>query len=491
MSATTDIAGDSGRARALRAAPWRLPPEDLLSLLWGGRALMLGAFLVLLGFGLLLVVVTPTRYTAHSSLLIRLGPSYVYQPKVGDAARGAAPDNDLVVQSELEILQSDAVKLKTVQDIGLERLSPGLQPRADGAGLEALQQAAMRRISAKLKVSSAPGVQIARLTYADRDPTLAALVLNTLVDEYLRYRKSVLSDNLKPLDEERRKVQGDLEDAERAYQGFLAQNGIGDFDTEKSSLAQIYSQLLSDRYSVAAQIAEAEGRLAATRREILGAKPEIGLYRDLDHAAADKAAQLKVELQDLLSRYQPGAQPVRELQQKIAAEEALAASGGGSGSRRLGVNPVYQTLQTERNQLEAEAASLKQRDESLRRELTDVTQRRQTLTALEPRYEALARQRDLLADAEKTLAQREQESQAAEGLDRTGGDDSIKVVERAYPPTQGASARLALFATTAVFALFVALALGLLRAALQEGWPSRAAVERGLGLPILAVVPRA
>ena len=66
---------------------------------------MILAFLVIALIGAAVALRMPKTYAAHSSLLIRLSPEYVYQPKVGDAARGATPDNDQVVQSELEILQ--------------------------------------------------------------------------------------------------------------------------------------------------------------------------------------------------------------------------------------------------------------------------------------------------------------------------------------------------------------------------------------------------
>lgn len=466
-------------------------PRDLPAMLWREGVLMAAVFALVLLLGLVLVLASPTRYMAHSSLLIRLGRSYIYQPAVGDAARGAAPDNDAVVQSELEILQSDAVKVRVVKDIGLERF--GGAPRGEGAGdakaFEAREQAAMKSVGARLKVQTAPGAAIARLTFVDKDPVMSAMVLNTLVDEYLNYRKSVLADNLRPINDQRRTVQQQLDAADQRYQDFLKANGVGDFDAEKASLAQIYAQLLADRYGVRAQLAEAEGRLSATSREMAGSKPEIGLYHDLDHAAQDKLAQLRVELQDLLARYQPTAQPVRDLEQKIAALQGLAAGAPMAGARRVGVNPVFQTLQTEKNQSEAQVASLRNRAAALDKEIADVTARRQRLTTLEPAYQALARDRELLTASVKSLAEREQEARAAQGVEADGGDDSVKVLERAYPAARGVSLKAPLAIGALAFAAFAALCAGLFRAFLRPGWPSAAAAGRASRLPVLAVLP--
>jgi uncharacterized protein involved in exopolysaccharide biosynthesis len=485
---------EAPRVAVRRTEPPRYTPSDIVTLLWRQLPWIILTFLAVAIVGAIIALRMPTTYPAHSSLLIRLGQAYVYQPQVGDAARGAAPDTDQVVQSELEILQSDAV-IKVIDDIGLARLYPSLgkdYATANPAKRDALQQSAMRAITAGLKVVSAPDTSIARLTYVDKDPERAALILNTLVDEYLRYRKTVLiNQDLGPLDRERQSLQTQLDAADAAYQKFLSDNGIGDFDTEKASLGQLYTQLLADSYSVGAQSAEVQGRFGVTVQEVAHAQPEIGLYRDLDHTAQDKLQQLKSDRQDLLSRYQPNAQPVRDIDHKIAAQESLIASGQatGQGARRMGVNPVFQTLETERNQLEAQSVSLKDRKARLASELAEVTARRQKLAALEPQYQALARQRDLLSTNVRALAQREEEGQAAQSLAQAGDDGSIKVIERAYPPAKGSSLKVPVLILGFVFAAFAALCVGLLLGFLQKGYPTAEAAERALELPVLVTTP--
>src|ERR1700735_3881529 len=91
---------------------------DYLTLLWRERALMLSAFLVVLALGLAAAVGVKTVYPVEASLLIRLGQEYVYEPSAGDAARGAVPDSDQVVQSEIEILSSAQLKQRVIDRIG-------------------------------------------------------------------------------------------------------------------------------------------------------------------------------------------------------------------------------------------------------------------------------------------------------------------------------------------------------------------------------------
>ena len=476
----------------LEAATAVYTPQDLLAMLWRERRLMLGVFLAVAALGVLAAVAMKTSYQAHSSLLVRLSSEYVYNPRVGDAARGNAPENDQLIQSETEILGSTALKMRVLRDIGLARLFPKLgrsYDRASPARRADIEGAAVHAMDTSLKIATAPDTSVVRLTYAAASPELAALTLNTLVDEYLHYRATVLASPDASVEGGQRRIfEQRLDAADRAYAQFLTDNGISDFDGEKAALGQVYAQLLTDSYSVTAQLAEAQGRLGATDSEIGHAPREVGLYRDLDHTAADKLVTLRLGRQDLLSRYRPDTQPVKDVDRQIAGLEALDAAGQASsaGARRVGVNPIFQTLQTEQNQLAAETASLASRKATLTAELAQVRARRQKLNELQPQNDDLVRDRDALALNVRNFAQREQEDQAQQSIIAQQGDGGVRVVQRAVVPTVGASLKTPVLLLSLGFAVFAALCAGLLAAFLRRGVPTAAFAERALGLPVLA-----
>lgn len=486
-----------GEEPAVASAPVRARPslEDVVALLWARRLLMLAVFVLLLVLGAAAVSRLKTSYTASSSLLVRLGQAYVYDPKVGDAARGVAPTNDQVIQSEVEILSSAELKLRAIHDVGLARLAPELAAQDAKAKTpeqhRAVEGAALRMVESGLKIGAAPDTSIVHLSYTHRDPRTAALVLNTLVDEYLRHRQDVLlARDVGPLEAQRQRFADQLAQVDARLTGFLTANGVGDFDAEKASLAQLYAQLLGDGASARAALSEAEGRLGVTRSLEIRSPAEIGLYRDLDHAPSDQLAKLRVELNDLLARYRPGSQPVRDKQAQVAAAEALVAAGDGLVvGRRIGPNPVFQTLQTERNTSAAQAASLRARAAELQGELQRVVARRQRLAELEPQYLDLQRQRDVLTANVRTFTQRVQDSQAQQALSAAGQSDDVRVVQRAYTPTHGASLKAPAALAAAAFAGFAALCAGLVAAFLARGFPSARSAERTLRMPVLAAVP--
>ena len=470
----------------------RYTPGDIITLLWREWPLMLVVFLVIvvLGFGALFTL--KTVYPAQSSVLVRLGQEYVYQPRAGDAARGAVPESDAVIQSEVEILSSAQLKEQVIDRLGLPRLYPAI-----GAGYDSASPADRRLMMGKavaamehgLKITSAPGAPVVRLSFEHADPQLAALTLNTLLDQYLIYRRTVLLNQTAPLEDQRRAFEDRLNQADQAYENFLGSNNIGDFEAEKTALSQLQANLQQQKFTADDDLRERQGRLGALTAQAGQLAPEIGLYRDVDHAAQDKLTDLQIQRETLLSRYQPDASPVRDLDAQIAAMQRAIQSGHvqGDGARRVGINPVYQTVQSDKIQLTAEIAALQQSSQTLGEQIDQVTQRQLRLAQLEPQYEGLTRDRDVLQNNVRDFTVKEQETEAADAIAREG-DDNISIVERAVVPTQGKSLKRPIAVLTLILALFTALCVGLLRGFLRPGIPTPASASRTLELPGLATM---
>jgi uncharacterized protein involved in exopolysaccharide biosynthesis len=478
-----------------RGGEWRTharyAPSDFVTLLWRERVLMLVVFLVIVIVGAGYAMTLKTLYPAQSSLLVRLGPEYVYTPRVGDAARGAVPEGDAVMQSEVEILSSAQLKERVIQHIGLEKLFPGIGKGYDHAPADQQRMMMGKAILAMekgLKVSAAPGTPVVRLTYEHPDPVMAARVLNTLLDEYLIYRRSILLDPTAPLEEQRKAFEARLAQADEAYESFLGSNNIGDFETEKTSLSQLQASLEQQKYTADSQLKERQGRLAALEAQLGGVNPEIGLYRDVDHTAQDKLQDLRMQRENLLSRYKPDAAPVRDMDAQIANLSRAIGEGGmvGDGARRVGVNPVYQTVLTDRIQLTAEIAALQQSSAALAAQVAEVTERQLRLGQLEPQYQDLARDRDVLQGNVRDFTVKEQESQAADAIARQGSDN-IAIIERAVTPAQGKSLRRPVLILAVLLGAFTALCVGLLRMFLRPGIPTSSSAGRTLDLPVLAI----
>lgn len=467
--------------------------EDYPGLLWRERGLMLVVFLVVLALGLGFAVTLKTVYPAQSSLLVRLGPEYVYQPRVGDAARGAIPETDQVIQSEVEILSSAQVRQQVIDRVGLARLFPKLGEQfasASPAEKREINGKAVTAMGKALKIATTPGAPVVRLTYANPDPQVAALALNTLVDAYLDYRRTIFLDPTAPLDDQRKAFETRLAEADEAYESFLGSNNIGDFEAEKASLSQLQASLAQQKLAADAGVEERRARLAALTTQAAQVSQEVGLYRDVDHAAQDKLTDLKLQRAGLLGRYRPDAEPVVDIDAQIAMLERAIAAGAvqGDGMRRVGVNPVYQTVQSDQIQLAGEIAAMQTSAETLAAQIAQVTERQLRLAKLEPQYQDLARDRDVLSTNVRDFTAKAQASQAAGAIARES-NDNISIVERAVPPTEGTSLKKPVAVLALLLAAFTALCAGLLRVVTRPGRPSPAAASRMIGLPVLAMAP--
>jgi len=466
--------------------------QDFPNLLWRERRLMLAVFLGIFLAGAVMALSLKKLYPAHSSILVRLGQEYVYEPLAGDAARGAVPAAQQVLESERDILGSDALKHEVVEHIGYGRLHPAAAEAFAAAGpgqRRRMTDQAAAAIGRSLKIETAPDTPVIRVTYSDSDPVLAALVLNTLLSDYLVYRRQVLLDpTAAALDEQKRSFQDRLDQADGAYQDFLTSNRIGDFEAQKTSLSQLQAQIEQQQYAAAAQLKERAGRLAGLDSGLSQVAPEVGLYRDADNTAAAKLLDLKLQREALLAKFRASAQPVQVIEAQIAQLQSAIASGRarGEGVQRTGANPVFQTLQTERLQLVAEVAALRESLQALTRQSAELTQRQLRLASLEPRFDALSRDRDVLQTNVRDFTVKEEQSQASQEISATT-NDNIRIVERASPPTQGASLRAPMVVLAFLFAIFAAVCAGLMRVFLRPGLPTPAAAARTLELPVLGM----
>ena len=231
-----------------------------------------------------------------------------------------------------------------------------------------------------------------------------------------------------------------------------------------------------------------QGRRVAVVPGLGGVPQEVGLYRDADNAAANKLVDLKLQRESLLSRYRPDAQPVRDIDVQISQLQSAVAAGRaeGPGALRTGLNPVFQTLQTDKLQLAAEVAAARQSLAALSEQDAQVTQRRLRLDQLEPRFQALSRDRDVLAASVRDFTVKEEQGQASRQIAAATNDD-IRIVERAVAPAEGKSLRTPMLALALLFAAFCAGCAGVMRMVLRPGMPTPASAARTLDLPVLGV----
>ncbi|HWA01828.1 MAG TPA: hypothetical protein VG841_16090 [Caulobacterales bacterium] len=477
------------QAKHAHALSWsdapRLGPVDLVAMLWAERATLFGVAAMICAIGFAAALLLPRTYTARSELLVRLGQEYVYQPNDG-AGQGVAPDMQSVLNAEMRMLGSGVVVRRAIREVGLTSLYPELA-RASGSE-EARIAAAERAFAAHLTLETAPQTPSIALSFKHKDPSVAARALNALVDAYLSRRREVLvggeSDALQRQSSE---LDGRVQAANAALSDFLTTNRIGDFESELSSAAQRLNEIDAQLLDADAKRREADGRRTSLRARYAAEPAEIELYSESDARRALVQAQL--EREQLLSRYQEDAMPVREVDRRISQLQLFLAGGDPASLTRRGPNPVRQDIATQLITAEAEMRAQSGRADALRLQRAGVAERLRALQNLQPDFTRLMRARTILEQSAGNFASRAEEARSfSQLLGRS--TDNISEVERASPPTQGQSLRLPVAIATVLLSGLLGVAAALGRGLMRRGFPTPSSAARTLGAPVLAVLPR-
>lgn len=458
---------------------------DWLVMLWSERALVMSVGAAICALGLVAALMAPKAYTARTELIVRLGEEYVYQPAAGGAGAGATPDMQAVVNAEMRLISSGAVVRAAIADVGLAALYPDIAaaPGSEARKLAAAERAFLRRLT----VETAPQTPAIGLSFAHRDPEMAARALNALVSAYLDHRRAVLvGGGYDALAQESSDISARAAQANAALAAFLESHQIGDFESELAALSARAGDIETQLLDAAARQREAEARAGALRRRYEAEPAEIELYSESDARTA--LVQAQMEREQLLSRYQEDALPVREVDRRIAQLQSFLAGGDPPSVTRRGANPVRQEIASQLYAMDAEARAQSGRASALTQQRAEVRERLRSMQALESRFRELQRERTILETNAQNFASRAEDARARSQLLGRAGDN-ITPVELAVAPTQGKSLRWPIMLVTLLIAAIVSAGAGLSRALMRRSFPTPSSAARALGAPVLAVLP--
>lgn len=473
---------------------------DLLVRLWRAKWLMLLIFLPIAALGAYAATQMPTTYTASSRLFVSLGDEYVFRPRVGSDAAGTAPQLEELIQAELELLRSPVVAERALRRFPLERIYPDLAEAMNDALAEAPAaeqdkvpdeyfQAGVDQMQRSFSASAAPKTPVIATTFDSADRETSTEVLNALIGAYFAYRTEVFQDrNSASFADQRERFQARLADSNTRIQAFLAEHEIGDFGAEQATAQSLFQSISQTLLDAETNLGATRQELADVRRQLSALEPEMNLY--VDDASDQTLLDLRLERESLLSRYREDSRTVRAIDARIAQAEAfLAEKEGPVGTVRRGPNPVFQDLQTSAGGIAGRAAFQQEQVAELRRQLASVGDRQRRLAALEPQWQALQREQQLLAENVRSFSERELEAKSREEIAQQAANN-IRVLEPARTPMDGSSLALPVAAIGVLFAGFSALMAGLLYALTRPGLSTAASVGRAAGLPIVAAIPK-
>ena len=271
------IAGNANVAAVDIPSDGGLDLKGILSILWRGKAIVLGTIAASLLIAALFVLFAPHRYTATTQILI--DPTDLHA--VGNELTPTNQANDatvLQVESQVRVLTSDSVLRRVVKTEGLDK-DPEFIGRTAAEGVDA-STAALNALRKKIWVKRAERTYVVDVSVTTREAAKSAGIANAIAQAYLQEQTDVRSDAARQISQSLTARLKELKDRVRAaedrVEAFKARNNIlgasGQLVNEQQ-LAEMNNQLTTAR----ARTAAARARLDQVQQVQLS-KDETGAF---------------------------------------------------------------------------------------------------------------------------------------------------------------------------------------------------------------------
>jgi uncharacterized protein involved in exopolysaccharide biosynthesis/Mrp family chromosome partitioning ATPase len=385
----------------------------------------------------------PPSYESQAKLLVRyvLERSGVDPIEAERAGAAASTEADRVIGTEIEILTSWDLAVQVAQALGPQRLLPppqdpfthivqalGLKRLLPPSGPSATEGGAASSIASGLKVISNKGSNIILISYKNRNPEIATLVLQELLSRYF----------VKHLEVHR---------------------SAGAFDF------------------VAQQTDQVRARLNQTEDALKSLREKTGIASLKEGSAAFTTEVART--QDALNTAEA----------ELAEQKALANQIGESKAKKWGTKG--QPSEKSPVSGKARVAGIEAKIGTLKTKLRDVQQRSKQLSELAPQIEDLERKKEMDEANYKYFAASLEKARIDEALDPTKMPN-ISAVQRPSPPGLETKKRDKIALGLAGVGIAMGIALALLRGLVLSKTVGRPLqLETQLDIPLMLSIPYA
>lgn len=408
-------------------------------------------------------------YTGEGRILVQLGDEYVYQSTTGQQGNqaGLQLTPDTIVLNEIGIIKNSEIIDQVIGEMTATQAEKVLFDKKAFAEIASArtetdrQEAYMelrQTVEDAFVVIPRPKSSVVDLVYKHENGDVAVKTLNAFIDAYMSYRRQIFVEGAGDVISERRAAtEVQLKANETALGRMLKKNNISDFMSEQTGAQKRTEELRASLNALRALMVESETALATVENQLRGTNSTIDLY--VDDRASQRIAQAELELKQLLAKYLPTSNPVRQKQIELAELKSLKRENGGkaAGGRRVGPNPNHQALVTQRNSLQATADGYREKEFILQRQLNAADAKVRKLTSLLPTYQNLLRERSTLSSRLDLYNAKEQEA-SINKQQAESSSENIRVISFAKYPHKGQNTRLVMFALATIawgFTLFM------------------------------------
>jgi uncharacterized protein involved in exopolysaccharide biosynthesis len=464
--------------------------REFLHILFKRKRFVVVAFLAIATPIILLSFLRSPSYMATAKLLVVGSRSYLHLSPQDTRKTTQIPEAQ-VLFAEIENLKNRSFLQAAAKRLEVDIVDPVPEDQEERLRLTTAE------IREGLQVTAFPKSPMIEVAFKHSDKHKAAAVVNTLIDTYLEYHPSLYEspEIATFFDERTEEIQRNLRKAELELDGYQRKTGIIDLDQQQDeTVRQMMSRELGLRETTT-QIHQAD-ELIDELQESLDKAPErvssdVNMINNpVARALEERIGILAVELSELRQKYTDADRRVRDKRQQIIELKARVTEQPERiiGTERFELNQIRQNIEEELLRARANRESLLAKQSSLREDVQEYNKRLMTIDDAGSRLRELTDHVDQLRASLQNAVKRRDEAELS--LEMSADKlDTIRIVDRAAPPSKPANENRAL---TMVVALIAGLGLGIAGAFglefLYQTYHFASDIERELELPVLGMI---
>jgi uncharacterized protein involved in exopolysaccharide biosynthesis len=436
--------------------------KDWIDIAWRRRRIATIASLMVFGVVAVGTLVWPPLYSSNCQVLVQDNRA---QLLVSPDLQGSTPQNSAAVNNPVQEqdLNSERELITSLYlvRLALEGLPPHSYEHRSGLAVAAVKAAIRLPLEGYHVLHSIPRLSpqdawaidvernldatvlkrsnIIEVEFRSHDRAWTKDFLDRLMARYLEFHASLSHDPQaeKFYEQQTSLLKARLEASEGQLRDFQVKTGISNLDEQKKSLIARISDLESTAAKTDAQVSGSEQQVTALQSQ-LGSTPgriqkETRQEQNLSlQQLKPQVMSLRAERAELLTRYQPNSERIKQIDAKLASEEKILNDENHLeiNEQLTDVNPVWITLQTDLKHASTEASSGKATRDELDKKIASANQELTLLVTNGVDMERLQRQVTSDGDAYQSYVRKTEEARASEALNT----NKILNVSVAQPP---------------------------------------------------------
>lgn len=469
--------------------PIPMDPKSILDLIVKRRWIVMIPFALAMIAGIYLSITLPRIYEAETLILIqpqKVPEEYVQSIVTSD------PSERINTLSQQILSRTNLEKI-----IDEFKLYQG--PESTDLYVEDKIERLRRNISVSVSTDRRRQSDAFTISYQGKDPQRVMRITNTLasffIDENLRLREAQAVGTSDFLDDELAAMKKRLETVEETLKNYR-EAYMGQLPEQLESNLRILDRLQEQLSENLQALSDAKIRLAALQNEAAAAREQATtvIINPGDKSDTSDLAQLRAQLENLLSRYTERHPDVVRLKARIADLEAQAAAQDAGAGEAADGSPAPASLPPEMRQQFAEINREMQRLESdiaeNRRQIAIYNQRVEDTPKREQELLSLKRDYENIQASYNSLLARKLEAEIAVNMERKQKGEQFRVVDSARLPEKPVKPDMKkLFALVVAAGLAVGGGIVFLLEYLDQTFKRPDQVESDLQLAVLCTVP--